>query len=83
MFVGGLFQSETGSYLSFWAELSFCVKQFSKKGSRLRSSSSNNHSRFLCHVTLYFLSIYSTDDKAVPCMTQVISAKCYFAMETL
>ena len=43
----------TGSNLSLLAQLSLCLKWFSQKGSQLRPSLSNNHSGFLCHVTIF------------------------------
>ena len=43
----------TGLNLSLLAQLSLCLKWFSQKGSQLRPSLSNNHSGFLCHVTIF------------------------------
>ena len=43
----------TGSILSLLAMGSLCLKRFSQMEPQLRPSLLNNHSGFLCHVTLY------------------------------
>ena len=43
----------TGSNLSLLAQPSLFLKWFSQKGSQLRPSLSNNHSGFLCHMTIF------------------------------
>ena len=48
-----LSQPETGLSLSLLVQLSLCLKWFSQEGSQLRPSLSNNHSGFLCHVTIF------------------------------
>ena len=73
----------TGSNVSLFAQLSLCLKWFSQKGPQLRPNLSNNHSGFLCHVTLLchqniLLIIYMF------LVWHILSrVKCYFAKGNL